>query len=269
MGTMLEIRQVIDDLIKKAPGQVGLVIKDLKTGETLQWAAQERFPAASLIKIPVLIETLRQHQMGELKLDESITIRAEDKVGGFGILKELESVSSISLLDLLTLMIIISDNTAANLCITRVGISAVNKTLASLGLSKTILQRKMMDLVARERGLDNFTTPSDMAQLLELFTSHSVLTPNSCDLALGIMKRQQVNDRLPLLIPPQVTMAHKTGEWIGVRHDVGIMFVESGPLVIAALTKNFNTQLDKGLIGGEASALIAQISRLVYGAVTK
>jgi beta-lactamase class A len=212
---------------------------------------------------------MRQYQNGELKLEEPISIRAEDKVGGFGIIKELESVLSINLLDLLTLMIIISDNTAANLCMTRVSISSVNKTLASMNLSGTVLQRKMMDMVAKERGLDNFTTPSDMARLLESLTNQSILSPNSCDLALGIMKRQQVNDRLPLLIPPQVTIAHKTGEWIGVRHDVGIIFVESGAVVISALTKNFDTQIDKGLIGGEASALIARISRLVYDAVTK
>ena len=267
MGRILEIRQVIDDLIKKAPGQVGLVVKDLGTNETMQWAAQEPFPAASLIKIPVLLEALRQHQNRQLKLDESITIRNEDKVGGFGILKELKNISSVSLLDLLTLMIIMSDNTAANLCITRVGISAVNKTLASLGLSGTMLQRKMMDMAAKERGLENFTTPSDMAKLLELFGRHSVLTPNSCELAMDIMKRQQVNDRLPLFLPPEVAVAHKTGEWIGVRHDVGIIFAESGPLVIAALTKDINTQIDKRFIGGGASALIAQISRLVYEAV--
>ena len=267
MGKLQEIGPAIDSLIRKAPGRVGLAVKDLGTNETLQWAAQERFPAASLIKIPVLLEALRQHQNGELKLDESIIIRAEDKVGGFGILKELKNVTSASLLDLLTLMIILSDNTAANLCITRVGISAVNKGLAPLGLSGTALQRKMMDMAARERGLENFTTPSDMATLLELLARHSVLTPGSCDLALDIMKRQQVNDRLPLFLPPEIAVAHKTGEWIGIRHDVGIIFARSGPVVIAALTKDFNIQTDQRFIGGEASALIAQISRLIYEAV--
>ncbi|MDQ7839430.1 MAG: serine hydrolase [bacterium] len=260
-------RSAIKDLIEGAPGRVGLVIKDLGTGLVLEWSPEERFPAASVIKVPVLVEALRQAQSDALRLDERLPVRAEDKVGGFGILKDLESVQELTLLDLLTLMIISSDNTAANLCIERVGMTAVNKTMAALGLKETTLQRKMMDMEARKRGLDNFTTPADMARLLELLAGKRILTPEACDLALGILRRQQVRDRIPLRLPPDVAVGHKTGELPGVRHDVGIVFTKNGLLVIAALTKEFNTPLGQGLIGGEAAALIAEVSRAAYDAV--
>lgn len=268
MGALEHLRQQIDQLIQTAPGRVGLVVKDLSTEETLHWSPEERFPAASVIKIPILVEALRQEQAGRLRLDERIPVRAEDKVGGFGILKELPSVETVSLLDLLTLMIIISDNTATNLCIARVGMDAVNETMASLGLRATVLQRKMMDVAARERGLDNFTSAGDIARLLELIATDKVLTPEACTRALDILTRQQVNDRLPLLLPSQVKVAHKTGELPGIRHDVGILFIDPRRVVIAALTKDFSAQLSQGLVGGEASELIARISRSIFDTIT-
>ena len=81
------------------------------------------------------------------------------------------------------------------------------------------------------------------------------------------MKRQQVKDRLPLLLPADVEVAHKTGELNGVRHDVGILFVGPRKVVVSALTSEFDTPLARGMVGGEASALIAEISRKVYEAV--
>jgi beta-lactamase class A len=256
----------VERLIREAPGKVGIVAKEHATGEEIRWAAGERFPAASLIKIPVLIEAFRQEQEGTLSLDETLPIRLEDRVGGFGVLKEMPSLTALSLRDLLVLMTVISDNTAANLCISRVGMAAVNATCRSLGFGGTILQRRMMDTEARERGLDNFTTPADMAALLEMLAGNRILTPGRCGLAIEIMKRQQVNDRLPLLLPAGTPVAHKTGELGGVRHDVGIVYAPAGPLVVAVLTSGFGTPLGAGLIGGEASALIAHISSLIYEA---
>jgi len=256
----------IDRLIRQAPGTVGLVIRDLASGTELEWAPAGPFPAASIIKIPVLVEALRQVQDGGLRLDDRIAVPASAKVGGFGILKDLEIVGDLTLRDLLTLMIVISDNTAANLCIDRVGMEHVNALLASLGLSGTVLQRKMMDTAARERGLDNFTTAGDTARLLEWLATRRILTPELCDVAIAIMSRQQVRDRLPLWLPPDIRIAHKTGELPEVRHDAGVIFTEPGPLIIAAFTKGFSTPLGRGLIGGEASALIADVSRLAYEA---
>jgi len=267
MGSLAAVRAGIEAAIDQCPATVGLVVKHLESGEELAWRPDERFPAASIIKIPILVEALRQAEMGRLRLDERIPIRPQDKVGGFGILKELGSLEALCLLDLLTLMTIISDNTAANLCIERVGMAAVNAAMESLGLTNTVLQRKMMDMAARERGLDNFTTPADVARLLELVAAERLLTAEGSRQALEILARQQVNDRLPLLLPAEVQVAHKTGELSGIRHDVGILGTGKDRVVIVALTKGCETPLGKGLSGGEASACIARIGRMVYDAV--
>lgn len=266
MAALEQARGDIEAAIRRCPATVGLAIKHLESGETLAWRAEERFPAASVIKIPILVEALRQAQAGGLRLDERIAVRKADMVGGFGILKDLGSVEALSLLDLLTLMIIVSDNSATNLCIDRIGMDAVNALAASLGLGGTALQRKMMDMPARERGLDNFTTPADAARLLELVATERVLTPGGSRQALEILARQQVNDRLPLLLPPGVQVAHKTGELAGIRHDVGIVWTTRSRVVVAALTKECQTPLGKGLAGGEACELIARVGRMIYDA---
>jgi len=266
MGTLAGARAGIEAAIGQCPATVGVAIKNLESGETLAWRAEERFPAASVIKISILVEALRQAEAGRLQLDERIAVRKADLVGGFGVLKDLGSVEALSLLDLLTLMIIISDNTAANLCIERLGMGAVNAAMVSLGLAGTVLQRKMMDMPARDRGLDNFTTPADAARLLELVATDRVLTPKGSRHALEIMARQQVNDRLPLLLPAGVQVAHKTGELPGIRHDVGVLWTTRSRVVVAALTKECQTPLGKGLVGGEACDLIARIGRMIYDA---
>lgn len=263
MVNLTAARTELDDLIRRAPGTVGLVIEDLTTGERLEWSPETQFLAASIIKIPILVEGLRQAEEGTVRLDQMVPVPDDAKVGGFGILKELTSVTSISLLDLLTLMIIVSDNTATNLCIDVLGVESINRTIASLGLTGTQLQRKMMDYEARDRGLENFTTPADVARLLRLIATRQILTPEACDLALDIMARQQVRDRLPLYLPDDMRVAHKTGELSGVRHDAGVIFFESDPVIVVALTQGFSDQLSQSFVGGDASALIAQIPRVL------
>jgi beta-lactamase class A len=265
MGSLSHVRDRIDDFVKAGSGRVGLVVKDLESGETLQWSAQERFPSASLIKILILVEALRQAQIDPLMLEEMVPLHPESKTEGSGILKELPSVRSASLLDLLTLMIIVSDNTATNLCIDRLGMAAVNDTIATLGLKATVLQRKMMDKAARDRGLDNFTSAADIARVLELLVTNTFLTPERCAQAIGILERQQLNDRLPRLLPPAVKVAHKTGALPGLCHDAGILRWNSHQIVIAALTQGF-PEPDASLIGGDATTLISCISRVVYEA---
>jgi beta-lactamase class A len=263
MGISKDAWREIKKAIEQASGEVGLFIKDMATGEVIEHRADERFPAASIIKIPVLVEVLRQAEKGSLRLDKRVSILTENIVGGTGILKELKSVFALSTLDLLTLMIIISDNTAANICIDFVGMDTVNRTMLQYGLCQTLLQRKMMDLTARERGLDNWTTPRESGRLLELILNVEVLSFEMSELAIDVMAKQQINDRIPLYLPEGMRVAHKTGELPGIRHDVGVVFCPDRPVIIAALTKGFTDPLSQRLSGGDASNLIAHVSHCI------
>lgn len=260
------LQSKIMEIVKQAEGTFGIVVKVIDTGEEIKINENETFPAASIIKVPVLLEAFRQHLAGSLDLEERIPLRDEDKVGGMGVLKDLTSGLSLPFIDILTLMITISDNVAANMSITKVGMENVNAYMKKLGLKKTILQRKMMDFEARKRGLENFTSPMDMANLLQKLVTKSILNDWSCEKALEILKKQQVNDRIPRYLP-EIPVAHKTGELSGVRHDVGIVFAKKHPFIISAMAKDLKDPLSQTFSGGKGTEAIAEISRRVYEAL--
>ena len=250
----------IEEIIVGLDGRAGVVIRDFGSGWTFARREAEVFPAASLIKLAIIGELFRRIELGELNLAGGVTIGPADRVGGFGILKELHAGIEVTLEDLATLMIIVSDNTATNLLIDRLGIDFINRHIDSLGLGQTRLQRKMMDVEAARAGRDNFTSPADMARWLE-----GLVSPQGTQVAaasqakiLDIMKRQQVNTKLPALLPPGTTVAHKTGDLPGVEHDVGFIYIPaengtSNPVLVAVMTADLkdNSQGIRaiGLIG--------------------
>lgn len=259
IGTSL--RPEILEMVSEVEGTFGLVIRIVETGEEVEFNGDETFPAASIIKLPILVEALRQKTERSLSFDERMTLREEDKVEGSGVLKEITPGLALPLADLLTLMIIVSDNVAANIAIDRIGIENVNRYMRYLGLQKTVLQRKLMDFEARRRGLDNITSPGDMADLLQKLVTKTMLNEESCEDALRIMKRQQVRDRIPRYLPVGTPVAHKTGEIAGIRHDVGVVFVRNRRYIMSAMSKDLKDEHK----GTEA---IARISQTVFKALT-
>jgi len=257
------------EIISQAEGTFGLVIGIIGTGEEIDINGDEVFPSASIIKIPILVEALRQRAEGRLSLEERVTLMEEDKVGGSGVLKEMTTGLSLPFSDVLTLMIIVSDNVAANIAIARVGMENVNAYVRQLGLRRTVLQRKLMDFEARKRGLDNLTSPRDIADLLQKLATKTMLNPEACERALDIMKRQQVRDRIPRYLPSGTPVAHKTGEIAGIRHDVGVVFAKDHPYVISAMSKDLKDNLSQTSNGGKGAEVIARISEAVFKAVTE
>jgi len=251
-------------MMSRVDGTFGLVVKAIGKEEELDINGDEVFPAASIIKLPILVEALRQRTEGNLSLDEPILLRDENKVGGSGVLKELTAGLALPFADILTLMIIVSDNTAANIAIRRVGMDNVNTHMKQLGLRNTILQRRLMDFEARNRGLENLTSPRDMAGLLQGLISRTVLDEENCEKALNIMKRQQIRDRIPRYLPIGTQVAHKTGEIAGIRHDIGVVFTEKGPYVFSAMSKDLRDKLSRTSSGGKGTELIARVSRTVF-----
>lgn len=264
--SLSKLRHRIMEIERKSGGTLGLVVRAVRTNEEITFNEDEIFPAASTIKIPILVEAFRQVIEGHLSLDEQMVLTEEDKVGGMGILKELTAGLKLPFIDILTLMIIISDNVAANMAITRVGMENVNSYMRELGLHKTLLQRKMMDFEARKRGLDNYTSPRDMAELLYKLYMKTILNEWSCEKILDIMRRQQINDRIPRYLPEGIQVAHKTGELAGVRHDVGIVFAKE-PFIISAMFKDLKDPLSLTSSGGRGTEAIARISLIIFKAL--
>jgi len=238
-------------------GVLGVALKDLKTGQTLLINEREVFPQASSIKIAVLLETFKQAEEGRLKLDEFVALEESRKVEGSGILIHLGRPSlSLSIRDLAVLMVVLSDNTATNLLIDKVGLEAVNKRLDALGLAKTRLRRKMMDLQAAAEGRENVSTPLEMMTLLEKIWKGSALgEPYRKDL-LAILAIPK-DSPLRAGVPEGIEVAEKPGELEAVRCDSGIVMLTGKPYVLSVMT----TYLKHDADGNPA---IAKVSRIVY-----
>jgi len=234
--TFCHLESEIENILSDLDVQTGLVIKE--ENETININENMQMPAASVIKIPIIIEAFRKADNGELNLSETMTIPADAVVGGSGVLQSLSEHISMSLLDILTLMIVVSDNTASNLALERIGIENVNRFCQQMGCQNTEIQRYFMDMNAAEAGLNNVTTADDMIKILEEITSPRLLTKKSADRVFEIMTAQQLNLKLPAYqINDDMVIANKTGELARADHDVGI-FQYNDRKVFAAVLMN-------------------------------
>jgi beta-lactamase class A len=229
------LREKILDSINLDAAACSFYIKNLKTGELCTYNEKQVVSSASLIKVPIMAEVIRQVRNGSLLLEQRIVVEEKDKVSG-SILSLLETGNSYTLKDLITLMIIQSDNTATNILIDIAGMENVNKLLKDIRLENTLLQRKMMDFNARKEGKDNLTSAADMGRMFELIYNGLFVDETYSTLMKDILKEQLYNEMIKLYIPDYVKVAHKTGELDGINHDCGIMYLSNCNYVFSILT---------------------------------
>lgn len=241
------------------PGRVHVAAWELGTEDgALLIRGDEAVPAASTIKVPILAAVLREVDRGRLRLQCRIPLPPR-RTGGSGVLQSMTGVEELTLADLLTLMIAVSDNTATNAVIETTGMGPINAFCAELGLRGTVLRRLMMDAEAAARGLENTTTALDQARLLEALAGDTVLTEPLRAFAMRALEAQQFNDALPALLPDGARVAHKTGELPGVRHDVGIITAAGGRrAVVSVLVTGLADPSAAAPAGGVGTAACAQ-----------
>ena len=222
----------LEEQLSALGGDTGVYIKNLVTGETWQRGEDVPVVAASVIKIPVMIEAFRQAQTGELSLEEIHVLEDWERLPSCGTLKAMHTGIEMTLLDLVKLMIIVSDNAATNIMIRRVGIENVNRTLRTLGCEKTTLNRLLFDREASKRGVKNFITAGEMGMVLEKLWRGEVISKAARDAMMEILLDQRLNGKLPFFIDSMgIDIAHKTGEDDGISHDVGVIYTRE-PLVV-------------------------------------
>jgi beta-lactamase class A len=232
----------VDEIIGGLDGLMGVAILDLTDGRTLLRNGDRVFPAASSIKIAILLELNRQDQearagaKGKATLDDIYTFDPKDLVEDSRIMAGLTAgVTRLTNRDLAQFMVAVSDNAAANILIDRVGKDNVNAMLRGLGLSKTMLRRKMMDIAAARRGDENVATPQEMVRLLEVIYKEKALNkPATAALIKQLSTLKQ--SYIPRLLPDNVQVANKPGELEAVRTDSGIVFAQNRPFAISVMT---------------------------------
>ncbi|WP_226658125.1 serine hydrolase [Guptibacillus hwajinpoensis] len=221
--------------------------------------ADQPVSSASIIKIAIMLEALRQVDDKQLSLEQVVKIDAVNHVGGAGVITLLSIDHQWTLSDLLKLMIISSDNSATNQLIDLVGERNINHTMKKAGAFHSKLMRKMMDRNALKDGKDNMMSGKDTAILLREYVSHHLLSEASMEWGIDVLLQQQFKDKFPSKIPSmkENILAHKTGELKGVEHDAGILLTTKGPVIYAFLTAG----LLENRYGREA---IANAGRLLY-----
>ena len=232
----------VEEIGARLDGVIGVAILDLTGGRILLRNADRVFPAASSIKIAILLELYRQDQegragaKGKTRLDDIYTFDPKDLVEDSQIMTGLTAgVTRVTNRDLAQFMIAVSDNAAANILYDRVGKDNVNATLRGLGLSKTMLRRKMMDVAAARRGEENVATPQEMVRLLEAIHKEKVLNKQSNAELIKQLSTLK-GSYIPRYLPEGVQVANKPGGLEGVRTDSGIVFVQNRPFAITVMT---------------------------------
>jgi beta-lactamase class A len=217
-------------------GVMGVAIEDLATGDHFFLREDEVFAQASSIKIAVLANLYLQAERGKLKLTDLYTVQSSDLVADSDIMNGLTpGVTRVTFRDLATMMVAVSDNSATNVLIDRVGMPNVNAMLDSLGLTHTRLRRKMMDLQAANQGRENISTPREMMTLLDAIYHGKVLNKESTADFFKMLSTNK-DSWIPRDLPADLKVANKPGSLEAVRNDSGIVFVEGRPFVICVMT---------------------------------
>jgi beta-lactamase class A len=268
-----KLRGPLEQRIARHRGTVGLFVKDLKTGEILSIRGSEQFPSASVIKVPILVELFQQVERGPLKLDDPIIMLAADQRPGAGVLQFLSTPHTLTLGDAAMLMIILSDNSATNLIIDKIGIRNVNARMDSLGLRQTRLHAKVflgsattIDTAATRRWGFGVTTPEEMGTLFERLYKGAAVSDTASKQMLGMLRRNFDYEEIPRLLPAGVTVAHKTGKLDASRSDCGVVYSPGRDYVLCIFTKD--NQDRSWRFDTEARGTIAELARLVHDALS-
>jgi len=253
----------LDAVVQDLDGVAGYAIIDLTTGRRFDRLADEAFPTASTIKLAVLYEMLKQAEEGRLDLDRIAPLDPAQAVAGSGILQHLRA-PSLSLRDHAALMMILSDNTATNVVIDAVGMDRVNARMQGLGVTPSLLRRKMMDAAAAARGDENVASPGALARTATLLWRGEGLTAASREEAHRILR--QVGGQIRRAIPARVLVFSKTGSLAAVRAEAAVVDLEGRPYALAVMTTYLAVDADGDRAVFEiTSAAHAYFERLAAG----
>ena len=295
------LRKQIEGVVRRAGGEVGVAVKHLESGQQLELNGDQTFPMASTFKLPILVELMSQVREGKISLDDELSVQKTDQHLGSGMLSSLTAPGiKLSVRNLVNLMMMISDNSATDILLAKVGPENVNRRLWQIGVNGILVARSCQELIMDWMGVDykkyggltleqieaesrnmpeqtpeirrearrkfiqdprDQATPAALSLLLEKIHRKEILDPLSCDLILSIMLQCQTGEgRIRGGLPPGTPLAHKTGTIAGTVNDVGIITLPDG-LGHVALAILTKDFEDKT---EDVEKILAEIARFVY-----
>ena len=257
MNELSDWKHELEQLLSTNNATVGICFYDLDRHKGFSLNGQQKILSASMIKLVILTELMFRVSKQEISLSDSICIKHSMKTGGDGILKELQNEHSFSLLEIATLMIIVSDNEATNILIDLFGMDAINKRASAMNLTQTSLNRKMMDSEAVKKGMDNYTCADDIASIFHKIYEGTLINRQFSNIMLELLQRQQQGERLQRYLPEDIKIAHKCGDLNHIEHDGGILFLPNTTYILVVLKSGVSSAL-------EGKRLIGKISHFFY-----
>jgi beta-lactamase class A len=232
----------------------GVFLTDLDSGDYFSLNGASTFSAASMIKVPILVAFFQDIDAGKIRLDEELTMQEKDVATGSGDMQYATVGSKYSALEVATNMIVISDNTATNMLLRRLGgIEAVNQRFKQWGLQQTLIRNVLPDLQGT-----NTTSPKELSTLMAMLSQGELLSMKSRDRALEIMRQTVTDTLLPTSLRPGATISHKTGDIGSLVGDTGLIDMPTGRRY--AIT----TMVKRPHNDDRAQELIRQIAAVVY-----
>ena len=270
----MRLETEIQSIIDASGAEMGVSIHHLESGEEVNINADASYPMCSVLKIPVLCEAFRQIDAGHFTLDDRWELTLAEKNLPSGVLVFLQDGLRPTVRDLLTLMIIISDNTATDMVMNRLGVGNINSYMHKLGLMKIHVSMTIRDIFddllgdaadpmrvlsdldkqkvapdanrigrAYSTGPDNdVSTAREMTRLLTMIARGTVVSREACGEMLHILLQQQINIRLPRFLPYGVPFAHKTGTLSGLRNDAGILYANEQSHVVVSVFSRWDAE---------------------------
>jgi beta-lactamase class A len=225
-------------------GTVGIYAKNLDTGQTFGYKEDERVRTASTIKLPIMMAVFDAVEHRRARFTDPVLLTKSDMVNGSGVLTELSPGDRLPLRDLVHLMIVVSDNTATNLVLSRYSGDTVNAYLEKLGFEQTRSLRKILGqgpakgfssagrVQENERFGIGVSTPHEMVRLLEMLDRGAIVSPAASKEMIAILKRQQDRNGIDRRLG-EMPVANKTGALDHLRSDVGIVYSPHGKIALA------------------------------------
>lgn len=230
----------ITDYISRLPEgiKLSMSVEGMDGEEYFSYRPTVTVPAASVIKIPILMELMEQVKAKKINLKAIHILQASDKAGDPSIIGDMPEGTKLTIRQLAGEMIHSSDNTATNILIKKSGMEAINQNLIRLGSTKTRLNRIMLDTMAVKQGRQNWVNTVEINDLLRKIYNKEIATPALCKEMISILKNCRDTTTIPRNLPKDVVIAHKTGELPYVRGDAAIVYTKQ-PFIISVFVEGF------------------------------
>jgi beta-lactamase class A len=263
------LESVLSPLIAAHKGKVAVAVKNLETGESFAFHADEPMVTASLIKFPIMVEAYRQASEKLVDLDKPITLKQADKVPGSGILTaHFSEGATFPLKDAIHLMIVYSDNTATNLVLDVIGIGSTAQTMEKMGYPNTKAHSKVFKREtsvyperSKQFGIGS-TTASEMVRLAEALYKKQLVSPEASEAMLKHMEACDDKDKFTRFLPPGTKVAFKTGSLNAAKTAAGIITTPGGPVALCVLTDGNEDQ--RWVTDNAGNRLCADVAKAVF-----